>query len=307
MFIKLRRYLETINTDAMMVLQHGECQFAVGDLSHRFQCHSMRKSFLSALYGPAVAEDRIDLSLTLQALGIDDREGLSAVEKQACLYDLLTARSGIYHPANYETAWMKRIKPARHRHAPGENWCYSNWDFNALGTAWLQLTGEDIHQAFDQRIARPVGMEDFRVEQDGWMEPGESSQHAAYPFRLSTRDLARFGQLFLQQGQWQGESIIPAAWVNTSTAPISHAGDRGAYGYMWWVTRDSVAWPEAILPAGSYSARGAGGHFCLVLPTLDMVVVHRVDTDQPGREVNRFQIGKLLQLLLDECDNGGVV
>ncbi|MEK9551512.1 beta-lactamase family protein, partial [Bacillus cereus] len=141
----------------------------------------------------------------------------------------------------------------------------------------------------------------------GWMEPGESSQHAAYPFRLSTRDLARFGQLFLQQGQWQGESIIPAAWVNTSTAPISHAGDRGAYGYMWWVTRDSVAWPEAILPAGSYSARGAGGHFCLVLPTLDMVVVHRVDTDQPGREVNRFQIGKLLQLLLDECDNGGVV
>lgn len=307
MFTQLRRYLDTINTDVMMVLRHGESLFSVGDLSHRLPCHSMRKSFLSALYGQAVAEERIDLSLTLQTLGIDDREGLTEVEKQACLYDLLTARSGIYHPANYETAWMKRIKPPRHRHAPGENWCYSNWDFNALGTAWLQLTGENIHQAFDRRIAQSIGMEDFRPEQDGWMEPGEASQHAAYPFRLSTRDLARFGQLFLQQGQWQGTTVIPPAWVNTSTAPISHAGDRGAYGYMWWVTRDGVAWPETLLPAGSYSARGAGGHFCLVMPTLDMVVVHRVDTDRPGREVNRFQTGKLLQLLLDECRTGGVI
>ncbi|KAB8306234.1 class C beta-lactamase-related serine hydrolase [Erwinia endophytica] len=299
MFTRLTTYLNTINTEAMLVLQHGKPLFCYGNLTQRYQCHSMRKSFLSAMTGQAVAEGRIDLSLTLADLGIDDRQPLSAVEKTATLYELLTARSGIYHPANYETAWMKRIKPARNSHAPGENWCYNNWDFNALGTAWRQLTGEDIHPAFGRRIAQPIGMEDFRPDEDGWYEPGEFSDHPAYPFRLSTRDLARFGQLFLQKGDWNGQSVIPAAWVQTSTLPISHAGDRGAYGYMWWVSRDGVAWPEVVLPTGSYAARGAGGHICLVIPALQMTVVHRVNTDLPAREVNRFQIGKLLQHLLN--------
>ncbi|QTF09553.1 serine hydrolase [Brenneria izadpanahii] len=300
MFQSLTAYLSTIDTAAMMVWRAGSRVYEYGDCQTRFQCHSMRKSFLSALIGIAVEEGRIDLSLTLEALGLDDIGGLSDVEKQATLYDLLTARSGIYHPANYETAWMKRIKPRRHSYAPGEQWCYNNWDFNALGTAWLQLTGEPIHQAFERCIAQPIGMEDFLARRDGWMEPGESSRHPAYPFRLSSRDLLRFGQLFLQQGAWHGRQVIPAKWARASTLPISHAGGRGAYGYMWWIVRDGIAWPEVILPNGSYAACGAGGHVCLVIPALDAVVVHRVDTDEPGREVNRFQIGKALQLMLNE-------
>lgn len=298
MFTQLQTCLEQSNTDALLVLRAGKNIYQYGDITHRFQCHSMRKSFLSALLGQAVAEGRVDLSLTLAALNMDDREGLTDVEKRATLYDLLTARSGIYHPANYETPWMRQIKPPRYRYAPGENWCYSNWDFNALGTAWRQLTGETIPQAFANRLAAPLGMEDYRPEEDGWYEPGEFSDHPAYPFRLSTRDLARFGQLFLQNGRWEDRQIVPAHWVKCSVLPVSHAGDRGAYGYMWWVAREGVAWPGAILPLGSYSARGAGGHFCLVMPALDCVVIHRVDTDRPGREANRFAIGNLLHLLL---------
>ncbi len=71
---------------------------------------------------------------------------------------------------------------------------------------------------------------------------------------------------------------------------------------MWWVTRDGVAWPEVILPAGSYSARGAGGHFCLVMPQQNLVIVHRVDTRKLGQEVNRFQIGALLRTLFTALD-----
>jgi Beta-lactamase len=132
-FKHLHIWLEKNNSDALLILQHGEVLYQYGDNQHRFQCHSMRKSFLSALIGQAVAEEKIDLSLTLSQLEIDDLDPLSATEKQATLYDLLTARSGIYHPANYETPWMRRVKPPRHRYAPGVNWCYSNWDFNALG------------------------------------------------------------------------------------------------------------------------------------------------------------------------------
>lgn len=297
MFEQLERLLSQQQSAVLLVARGHQVIYRYGDETTRYPCHSMRKSFLSALIGCAEAEGNFDLSLTLDELGMDDREGLSEQEKQATLYDLLTARSGISHPANYETAWMQSIKPPRHHHAPGENWCYSNWDFNALGSAWWQLTGEAINQAFATRIAQPIGMQDYRPLEDSWLEPDDRSAHPAYPFNLSSRDLLRFGQLFLQEGRWQDRQVIPAHWVRLSTSPISHAGARGAYGFMWWVARDGIGWPLAILPAGSFSAQGAGGHYCLVVPSQQLVVVHRVDTTQPGHEVNRFQNGKVLHTL----------
>lgn len=243
----------------------------------------------------------IDLSMTLGALGIDDKEGLSGREKLATVYDLLTARSGIYHPAGYETAWMRSIKEPRHSHAAGTWWCYNNWDFNALGTIFRKLTGRDIHDEFRDRIAAPIGMEDFRQDderKDGWISEDSCSDHPAYPFRMSSRDLARFGLLFLRGGRWGGRQVIPGDWVAESVLPYSNAGPRGAYGYMWWVARDRITLPEVIVPEGAYSARGAGGHYCMVIPPLDLVVVHRVNTDEPGREVNGFQFGRLLKRIL---------
>ena len=261
----------------------------------------MRKSFLSALMGPYVEDGTIDLSLTLDALGIDDVEGLSPKEKQATIYDLLTARSGIYHPAGYETPWMQSIKPARHSQAPGTWWCYSNWDFNALGTIFTKLTGHGIHETFRDLIARPLGMEDFRYDEerkDGSMVPEACSQHPAYPFQMSARDLARFGLMFLRDGRWGTRQIIPADWVAASVLPYSDAGTRGGYGYMWWVARAGTGLPGVVQPEGSYSAWGAGGHFLVVIPPLDLVIVHRVDTGTANRAVNKFQFGKLLRLIL---------
>lgn len=101
-------------TDALMVVQGNKIVYTYGDITHKYLCHSIRKSILAALMGQDVADGTIDLSLTLEQLGIDDNEGLSEVEKQATVYDLLTARSGIYHPAGYETPWMRMIKEKRH-------------------------------------------------------------------------------------------------------------------------------------------------------------------------------------------------
>lgn len=293
----LLRLLDGQNTDALLIVQAGNPVLEYGDLQHRFLCHSMRKSFLSALIGIQVARGAMDLSATLAELGISDIDPLSDVESGATIYDLLTARSGIYHPANYETPWMTRIKPPRHSQPPGGLWSYNNWDFNALGTAYSQMTGLNIHQAFLEQIAIPLGMNDFRRE-DGWMEPGPNSQHPAYPFRLSTRDLARFGQLFLQNGLWGNQQIIPDSWVRQSLMPYSHAGERGAYGYMWWLAREGVAFPGCVLPQGSYFAYGAGGHYCLMIPSLSAVIVHRVDTDITNRQVSRFQFGQLMTAIL---------
>jgi len=302
----LRAFVATQPTDMLLVVRQGKVALSLGEPDRKFLCHSMRKSFLAALIGFEVEEGRIDLSATLEHLGINDREGLSDIERQATVYDLLTARSGIYHPAGYETPWMRRIKEPRHSHAPGTFWCYNNWDFNALGTIFETLTGETVHQAFARRIAGPIGMQDFTHagdERDGWHESFDISEHRAYPFRMSSRDLARFGQLFLQRGLWSGTSVLPSGWAQQCVMPYSHAGTHGGYGYMWWLEREGVFLPGVVTPKGSYAAMGAGGHYCLVIPALDMVVVHRVDTEIQGREVTRFGMGKLLRLLLAAMSN----
>lgn len=293
-------------TDMLLVIRHGKVVLSIGDAEKKFLCHSMRKSFLAALIGFEVEEGRIDLSATLESLDIDDRQRLSAVERQASIYDLLTARSGIYHPAGYETPWMRMIKERRHSHAPGTFWCYNNWDFNALGTIFEKLTGETVHQAFVRRIAGPIGMQDFSldgIKPDGWHESFQISEHRAYPFRMSSRDLARFGQLYLQNGVWNGSAVLPSGWAQECVLPYSHAGALGGYGYMWWLEREGVFLPGVITPKGSYAANGAGGHYCLVMPALDMVVIHRVDTEETGRYVTRFGVGKLLRHLLAALDD----
>jgi CubicO group peptidase (beta-lactamase class C family) len=296
-----RRKSEGIGTATMMIVQGGEVVTQWGDVAHRYKTHSIRKSLLSALIGLHVETGAIDLGKTLGELGIDDREGLAPREKAAKVIDLLMARSGVYHPAGYETEYMKNLKPARHANGPGTWWCYNNWDFNALGTIFEQVTGRGIFDEFRDRIALPIGMQDFRhddTRHDGEYVEVRESIHRAYPFRLSTRDLARFGLLYLRGGRWRDRQVVPEKWVRMSVRPYSHAGDRGAYGYMWWVARGDIHFPQMSVPEGTYSARGAGGHYVVVIPPLDLVVVHRVDTDVPGRRVESLPFGALLEAIL---------
>jgi CubicO group peptidase (beta-lactamase class C family) len=219
---RLRDYAELRKPTALMLVQNGAVFASFGDPSRKVGVASVRKSLLSALYGIAVADGRIKLDSTLGELGIDEKPpGLNAQEKSATIRDLLTARSGIYLPAAHETSEIREKRPARGSHAPGTFWFYNNWDFNALGTIYRQRTAEDIFEGFARRIAGPIGMEDFSAA-DGRYAQSPVSRHPAYPFRLSARDLARFGVLFANGGSWNGRQVIPAAWVRESTRAPCH-------------------------------------------------------------------------------------
>jgi len=259
----------------------------------------MRKSLISALIGIHVDEGHIDLSKTMEELGIDDNEpSLTTVEKQATVADLIKARSGIYHVALGEAPSMKALQPKRHSHAPGTFWYYNNWDFNALGTIFEQETGTKIYEEFDQRIAQPLQMEDFEVA-DTWYGTGADSMHPYYGCRMSARDLARFGLLFLREGRWRDQQIISADWVRESTASHSQRGPDSGYGYMWWTGVKGGLFPNVEVKAHSYYASGYRGHKVIVLPWRKLVIVHRVDTDKQGQSVSPHQIGTLLRLVLD--------
>lgn len=283
-------YAASLKPTAVMVVRDGKVIVRWGDVSGKVNVASVRKSLLGALYGIAVADGRISLDSTLADLGIDDKPpALTDTEKQATLRDLLMARSGIYHVAAHETADMRRKRPERGSHAPGTFWFYNNWDFNALGTIYRQQTGEDIFRSFAERIATPIGMEDFAAA-DGEYVTERPSIHPAYPFRLSARDAARFGQLYLDGGRWNGRQIVPVSWVKQSTTAYSRTDHaiRG-YGYLWWTLN-----PDAFGPGAAF-ASGFGGQTIAIVPSKHLVVVEIVDRAQNAKGVRTSHFLKLLQ------------
>jgi CubicO group peptidase (beta-lactamase class C family) len=292
------RYSRSIDTAAVMVIHRGRVVYHWGEIYRKFIVHSCRKSFMSALFGIHVDRGDIDVSMTLAELGIDDSPtALTAEEQTATVQMLLQARSGVYIPAACESAGMAAARPERHSHAPGTFWYYNNWDFNALQTILLQETGRGFYQALEDLIANPIGMEDYEVT-DGEDVFQLTSMHACYPVLLTARDMARFGQLFLQGGVWDGERLLSEEWILESTTAYSEARGAGGYGYMWWVAVGGRHFPGLSLPAGSYSARGYKGHNLVVIPELDVVVVHRVDTFVSANEVTDAEFGLLLRMIL---------
>lgn len=296
---RVEERLDAIGTAAFILLTDGETMLSRGPLAHPFRMHSIRKSLLSALVGIAEKDGELRLDASLTNLGINDKDLLSMTEASATIEQLLAARSGVYHAAASETREAREARPERGAHRAGEFWYYNNWDFNALGTIYGSARGQTVGDAFRDRIATPIGMQDFDADRDfEYHHEPHLSRHPSYRFRLSARDLARFGLLFLRQGTWDGRDVIPAPWVVRSTTTVSEleaTGTKGGYGWMWWTTGPS----DRSLPAGSFTASGSGGQRLTVLPNIRSVVVHLMDTDEAGgHRIGTTEYDALLRLVM---------
>jgi CubicO group peptidase (beta-lactamase class C family) len=295
---EIRDDLEQIGSTSAMIVQHGVVVAAWGDVTRNSNLHSCRKSLLNSLIGIAVAEGKINLDDTLDKLAIDDRKpSLSPEEKQATVRDLLEARSGVYHAAAYETSGMQDKRPARGSHPHGTFWYYNNWDFNTLGYIYERATCTKIFDAFYREIAQPIGMQDFKPS-DGRYITSPDSLYPAYVFDMSARDFARFALLYLHGGKWNGTQVVPEAWVKASTSPYSDT-ESGGYGYLWW-TGDSASGnaQEIAFPKESFWAEGHLGQYAVVVPSLDLIIVNRVDGTQTKREVHKRQMAHLVKMVV---------
>ena len=279
-----RTKAESIGSAAVMVVDSGRTIVAWGDVERRFRSASLRKSLISVMVGNAVARKQIDLDATLASLGIDDLQPLTAEEKRATVRDLISARSGVYHPAAKVTSGQVESRPERGSHAPGTFWFYNNWDFNVAGVILARATKTDPGELFLRDIAGPAGMQDFRAKDFYWEPEPRVTRHAAFDFRISARDLARLGVVLLNGGVSNGRRVVPEAWIRESIRIVSPLGDGSGYGYMWWIHPEtskyfglSVAPGERL--SGSYAAEGAGAQILFVLPSKNLVIVHRGDTD----------------------------
>ncbi len=284
-----RDYVRTLDTTALMAVRDGRVLFSEGPVERVSIVFSVRKSILSMMYGKYVASGAIDLSRTLADMGIDDAVGgLLPTEKQARLRDLLAARSGVYHPAA-NGGDDAAAAPARGSQAPGSYFLYNNWDFNAAGTAFERLTGLSIYQAFADDLATPLQLEDFAPARHARGGDARQSEHLAYPFYLSTRDMARLGLLALNQGQWRGQPLLPPGWVAQMTAQTTLAAQmhpartarRGfGYGYLWWLLEKE---PVDSPLHGAYMAWGVHGQYILVAPARSMVIAHKREVPVAGQ------------------------
>ena len=268
---RARARWEEIPSSAFLVISDGAVVAAWGDVDRRFMCHSVRKSFMSALYGIYWDRGEIELNKTLVDLGIDDQDDvLLESEKQARILDLLKARSGIFHPAAY--AGRTDSQP-RGSQGPGRYFAYNNWDFNTLVTIFEQETGDKVFEAFDQHFAGPLEMEDWRLSDGYYHYERDKSMHPAYPFRLSARDAARFGLVYIRNGEWGDSRILSRDWVQRSTAMYSIDTEKIGYGLLWWVLRE-----PRFKQYGMAAALGVGNQMIAVLPEIDLVIVNRANT-----------------------------
>jgi CubicO group peptidase (beta-lactamase class C family) len=256
--MELTTALDALPTTSLLAIKDGKIVYEYGDPAEVSYLASARKPILSLLYGRPVTDGVINLKSSLEDLGIDDVQGLLPRERRATVEDLLTGRSGVFHPAASPTG-AEALLPDRGSVEPGTEFHYTAWDANVLGTIYEQQTGRRVFDAVAQDLAEPLGFQDFDPARQRLLGRPEISRHLAHHLFLSARDLARIGLLVLDRGR----GLVPAQWLTRSMTPYAKN-----YGYQWWLPR---------LPQGqAFMAIGNFGQFLLGVPDRNLVVVHRV-------------------------------
>ncbi len=167
---------------------------------------------------------------------------------------------------------------------PGEVFNYNSAAVHLLGVVLEQATEMELPTLAQLTLFDPIG-----ISQSPWEPLGDGSHNGGAGLDLRPRDLARFGQLFLQHGSSGGRQIVPADWVDGSTASrFDWRFDLGAlegisYGYLWWIV------PGASEPL--HFAWGHGGQYVVVVPDLFLVVVATNDWEGVGEDggARRFE------------------
>lgn len=277
---------ENSNTSGLVVISDGKKIYQYGDIRDISYIASCRKSILAMLMGKYVENGTIDLSKTLDELEIDDIEGLMEIEKSATVDHLATARSGVFHIAS-NSGYDTRNILKRGSVKPGTYYLYNNWDFNAIGFIFEKLTGNSIYKELEEQIAKPVGFEDWDFKLQKKSGDLTKSKYPAYHMYLSTRDMAKVGQLMLDNGEWNGKQLFSKKWLKKIVTQITpkdtvtkrrsnskSLSPKFGYSYMWW-TFDEFKGDNRY--KNSFSAHGYGGQFITVIPGMRLVFAHKTN------------------------------
>ena len=184
---------------------------------------------------------------------------------------------------------MAYLNPREPDFEAGTTVRYNDHDVFLLGKILTLLVRQPLQEVFQQRIAGPIGMTKWEWGVSGTVDgiplnnpPGNPGGLGAGGIKTTPREMARFGLLMLNRGNWNGKQLISASFVDEATSnqvPVSwgfrNRDFRGRYGYYWWVNGVMAdgkrPWPNA--PPRTYMSHGKGGNFCCVVPEWNLVLV----------------------------------
>lgn len=270
-----------------MIIRHGYIAAQWGDVDRVDMTFSAVKSYLSTLAGLAVHEGLIaSLQQPVAELVRDGK--FDSKHNAPITWQHLLQQTSDWQGTLWDTPdWADRpvgetLEQQRNRelHAPGSFFKYNDVRVNLLAYALLQVWREPLPVVLRERVMDPIGASPtwrWHGYRNSWVElDGQKMQsvsgggHFGGGLFISARDHARYGLLFLRDGVWAGQQVLPLGWTK---AVRSASEAKPDYGYMWWLNTGQQAVPAA--PASAYYAAGAGGNYIYVDETHDLVVVLR--------------------------------
>lgn len=244
---------------------------------------SLSKSFTSTAVGLAVAEGRLTIDDPVLKFFPDQAPAEPGDNLKAMrVRDLLTMTAGHHNediqqfPYTGEANVVGKFLSLPVAHKPGTLFVYNTPASYMLSAIVQQLTGETVLDYLGPRLFGPLG-----IVNPTWDASKQGISLGGFGLNVRTEDIARFGQLYLQKGQWQGRQVVPASWVEAATSrQVSNGSSptsdwEQGYGFQFWRSRH-----------GFYRGDGAHGQFCLVLPQYDTVIAITAGTRDMGSVMN---------------------
>jgi len=254
---------------SFMLLRHGhvlaEGWWAPYDAQSRHSLYSLSKSFTSTAVGLAVAEGKLSVDdQVLKFFPQDAPAQPSANLKSMRVSDLLRMSTGHQSEPARTVAepWVKTFLAHPVVFKPGTHFLYNTSGTYMLSAIVQKATGQTVLDYLQPRLFKPLG-----IDNPTWETSPQGISAGGFGLSVRTEDIARFGQLYLQKGRWQGKQFLPQAWVEAATArQTSNGSDPNSdwsqgYGYQFWRCRH-----------GAYRGDGAFGQYCIVLPDQDAVI-----------------------------------
>ena len=255
------------------------------DLKHTL--YSTSKSFTATAVGFAVSEGK--LTVDDKVIGFfpnDLPERISPYLKELEVRDLLSMsvghRTDPTGPVSGSENWVRAFLSTPIVYKPGTRFLYNSVASHTLSAIVQKVTGQKTIDYLRRRLFDPLGIEGM-----DWETDPRGNNTGGWGLRLKTEDMAKFGQLFLQEGKWQGRQILPATWIeqastmkieqdpNASEARKDASDWLQGYCYQMWRSRHNC-----------YRADGAFGQFIIIMPDQDALVAITAETSNMQSEIN---------------------
>lgn len=277
-----------VNTmHSFMIVRHGQViaeawwKPEAADKPHIL--NSLSKSFTSTAVGLAIHEGKLSLNDPVLKFFPKDAPGEASDNLKAMtVHDLLTMTCGHdtepHAGSNGPSVKLFLAHPVVHQ--PGTHFQYNTMGTYTLSSIITKVTGQTTLEYLTPRLFEPLG-----IEKPRWDQSQEGNSFGGYGLYIRTEDIAKFGQLYLQNGKWHGKQIVPQEWVEQATRKQvpndqeGHAkmGDdwKQGYGFQFWRCQHNA-----------FRGDGAGGQFCVVMPDQDAVVAITADHANMQMELN---------------------